>query len=562
MENSFFLKFSKFLILLLFLNISNSIGQERNIIVELNVVIDSSKTYDQFKVIRIEKIKRTLNDTKHNNLLTRYHLSQQLFNEFKTYKRDSAFHYGILNKNIAIEMNDNILISNANINLADICVSSGMYKEALDFIQNIPVNKLPTNSLSIYYGLLGRCYSDMAEYSNIPYFFIEYNKLAKKHREKAIEFTQKGTFYNSFLNAFNNSKKDNNVKESIHQFESILKNKIGNTEKALVNYMLADLCLQMNETDKAIIYFSKATIEDIKTSTKESLALIKLSELLFKKGDIKNASALIQKANQDALFYGAQQRKIQVGEILPIIEQEIVKIIEQEKRRLFIQYVLVSIFLLFTICLAFIIFFQYRKLKKARVLILKTHKDLKQTNKKLIEVNEQIKAHNLKIKQINNLLLESNKIKEEYLGFFFTQYDDILEKFSHYIDNIHNFLIEENYDKVKYQVLSYNQKREKDKLLSNFDSAFIKLFPNFINEFNSLMKEDKKAKLKGDEILNKELRIFALIKLGVKHNEIIAQILGYSVNSIYTFKTRIRNNSIIDKTDFDQKLLDNTTLNL
>lgn len=561
MENSFFFKFSKLIVLFLFLNISNSNCQDRNILVKLNVVIDSSKIYDQAKEIRINKIKKNLNGIKDNNLLARYNLSQQLFNEFKTYKRDSAFHYGILNKSIAIKMNDSLLISNANINLADICVSSGMYKEAIDFIQDISVNQLPVNRLSIFYGLLGRCYSDMAEYSNIPYFYIEYNKLAKKYREKAVGYTEEGTFYNSFLKAFNNYK-NNNLKESINQFEAILKNNISNVEEALVNHMLADLYLQMNNSEQAILHFSKATIEDIKASTKESLAIIKLSELLFKKGDIKNASELIQKANQDALFYGAQQRKIQVGAILPLIEQEIVQIIEQEKRRIFIQYVLVSIFLLFTIGLASIIFFQYRKLKKARKIILKAHKEVKLANKELIEFNEKIKAHNIKISQINNLLLESNKIKEEYIGFFFTQYDDIFEKFSHYMGNIHDFLDEGNYEKVKYQVVSYNRKREKEKLLRNFDSAFIKLFPNFIDEFNSLMAEDKMVKLHKDEILNKELRIFALIRLGVKHNEIIAQILGYSVNSIYAYKTRIRNNSIVEKTEFDQKLLEITTLKL
>lgn len=559
MENSFFFKYLKLLILLLFLNISNSNGQEINIIVKLNAVIDSSKTYDQAKVIRIEQIKKTLDTTMVTDYIIRYNLSQQLFNEFKTYKRDSAFHYGILNKNIAIEMNDNLLISNANINLADICVSSGMYKEALDFIQDIAVNELPANNLSIYYGLLGRCYSDMAEYSNIPYLFVEYNKLAKRYREKAIEFTQKGTFYNSFLKAFNNSK-NNNIKESINQFESILKNKIGNVEKALVNYMLADLFLQMNDSDKAIVYFSRATIEDVKTSTKESLAVIRLSELLFKKGDIKNASKLIQKANQDALFYGAQQRKIQVGAILPLIEQEIVQIIEREKRRLFTQYILVSIFLLFTICLTLIILFQFKKIKKAKKVIANAHNKLQKTNLQLIDVNEQIKARNIEIKLGNIQLFEANKIKEEYLGFFFTEYDDIFEKFNEVKLKIDRDLIEENYSKAKFHLSKYNLKKEKEKLLNNFDTAFINLFPNFINEFNALMKEDCKVKIKEYQILNKELRIFALIRLGINHNEKIAQILGYSVNSIYAYKSSVRNKSIVKNENFENTLRKNTSI--
>ena len=121
---------------------------------------------------------------------------------------------------------------------------------------------------------------------------------------------------------------------------------------------------------------------------------------------------------------------------------------------------------------------------------------------------------------------------------------------------------DENYDKVKRIILSYNLKREKDKLLENFDLAFINLFPNFITEFNALMKDKNKVEIKNGEVLTKELRIYALIRLGITQNEIIAQILGYSVNSIYAYKTKIRNNSILNKGDFDQKLLKKTTLKL
>ncbi|WP_372920121.1 DUF6377 domain-containing protein, partial [Salegentibacter sp.] len=109
---------------------------------------------------------------------------------------------------------------------------------------------------------------------------------------------------------------------------------------------------------------------------------------------------------------------------------------------------------------------------------------------------------------------------------------------------------------------SLNLRREKEKLMRNFDEAFIKLFPNFIEEFNSLLKPEEQITLKNGQLLNKELRIFALIRLGIKHNEIIAQILGYSVNSIYAYKTKIRKKSRLDKKDFDDKLIENTTLRL
>ena len=326
--------------------------------------------------------------------------------------------------------------------------------------------------------------------------------------------------------------------------------------------MLGELHQQLGENDIALTHFTDAVISDIKTATKESLAIIRLSELLFKKGDLNKASILIKKANEDASFYGAQQRKIQVGAILPLVEQEILKIVEKERQRIYWQYIIVSSFLVLAICFVLIIYYQFRKLKKAKKIIADAHRNLKTINKQLLKVNEKIKFQNIEIKHVNKQLSEANKIKEEYLGLFFTQYDGIFEKFNSFINTMKKNIEDENYDKMNRTILSYNLKREKEKLLENFDMAFVNLFPNFIKEFNSLMKEENKIILNKEQILTKELRIYALIRLGITQNEIIAQILGYSVNSIYAYKTKIRNNSSINKDDFDQKLLKNTTLKL
>lgn len=555
------LKKLKFLILLYLLSASIGISQERKIVENLNDIIKKSSNYDNAKRSRIDSVRSILIKTLKTDLKTRYTLSEKLFYEYKFFKRDSAFFYGIQSKKLALEINDKTLLANANMNLADICVSSGMYKEALDFLEPTKINETDEKYGSLYYGVLGRCYGDMAEYSNTPYFNKEYTSLARKYREKALSLTEDGYFFHYFLKAFNKSK-NNQIKEAITEFKALLKLNNPPHDEALVHYMLGDLYQQSGKNEEAIIHFKEAVIYDIQTATKESLAIIKLSELLFKKGDIKNASILIHKANDDAIFYGAQQRKIQVSAILPIIDQEIVKMVEKEKQRIYWQYVIVSSFLILAICFVLIVYFQYLKLKKAKQIIAEAHENLKNINKQLHQVNEKIKLKNIEIKQVNILLSEANKIKEEYLGLFFTQYDGIFEKFNSFINSMKKNIEEESYDKVKRTILSYNLKREKEKLLENFDIAFVNLFPNFIKEFNSLMKEENKIILNKEQILTKELRIYALIRLGITQNEIIAQILGYSVNSIYAYKTKIRNNSSINKDDFDQKLLKNTTLKL
>ena len=547
---------SIFFIIVPFLSFS-----QEEILEELKEEIELSSFYDLQKTKQIDSLRFVLSQVEDQNILSSYELNRELFEEYQVFQRDSAFAYGLRTKEIAENLDKQELVASAIKGIADISVSSGLYKEALELLENIKPEDNPENIRSLYYGLLGRCYSEMAEYSNLPYFSDEYNQLAELYREKALNLTDKGTFFNSFLNAFMLAK-DGKFNESLSILVKLSQNNLSLRDAALVNYMLGEIYSDKDEIDLAIKHYAKSSILDIKSSTKENLAMLRLAELLFKRDDLKSASTFIKKANADAKYYGAQQRKISVGAILPLIEEKVVQRIERQRQKLYWQNIFMGILLLFVMALAVIIYLQVNKLKKAKKLITGAHEKLQNTNKEIIAVNDKIRFTNAELLRVNNQLLEANKIKEEYIGFFFTQDADIFEKFRSFKVKVEKSLDENNYKKTKYLVSNYDLKKEKQKLLEDFDKAFIKLFPNFIEEFNSLLKPEEKIQIKKGQILNKELRIFALIRLGINHNEIIAQILGYSVNSIYAYKTKIRKKSTVDTKDFDEKLLNNTTLQL
>ena len=547
---------SIFFIIVPFLSFS-----QEEILEELKEEIELSSLYDLQKTKQIDSLRFVLSQVEDQNILSSYELNRELFEEYQVFQRDSAFAYGLRTKEIAEKLDKQELVARAIIGISDISVSSGLYKEALELLENIKPEDNPENIRSLYYGLLGRCYSEMAEYSNLPYFSDEYNQLAELYREKALNLTDKGTFFNSFLNAFMLAK-DGKLNESLSILVKLSQNNLSLRDAALVNYMLGEIYSDKDEIDLAIKHYAKSSILDIKSSTKENLAMLRLAELLFKRDDLKSASTFIKKANADAKYYGAQQRKISVGAILPLIEEKVVQRIERQRQKLYWQNIFMGILLLFVMALAVIIYLQVNKLKKAKKLITGAHEKLQNTNKEIIAVNDKIRFTNAELLRVNNQLLEANKIKEEYIGFFFTQDADIFEKFRSFKVKVEKSLDENNYEKTKYLVSNYDLKKEKQKLLEDFDEAFIKLFPNFIEEFNSLLKPEEKIQIKKGQILNKELRIFALIRLGINHNEIIAQILGYSVNSIYAYKTKIRKKSTVDTKDFDEKLLNNTTLQL
>ena len=554
--------FGNIAILCLFLGIGfNSYAQQENLLEELKNTINKAPEYDAIKLEKIDSLRQELQKTSSEELESRYRLNHQLLQEFKVFNQDSAFVYGLRSKDLANRLDSLPLIAEAVVDLADVSVAAGMYKETLDLLDNLEPEEIPENLRSLYFGLLGRVYSEMAEYSNLDYFSKNYNDLAAQYRQKALMLTDEGTFFHAFLHAFITYVEGDEAK-ALAEFKKLLSQDLSPRESALVHYLMGDIYEKTGKTEKAIEHFAEASIIDIETSTKETLAIIRLSELLFEAGDTKNASVFIQKANEDAAFYGAQHRKIQVGAILPLIEETIIKRIEEQRQRLYTQNVIVSLLLLFVLVLAVVIYLQVRRLKRARKTILEAHQNLQLVNEQLTEVNAEIKIKNAELSQLNTKLLEANKIKEEYIGFFFTHDADIFEKFKDFKSKIEKDLNNDKVDKAKYLLSNYDLKKEKEKLLQNFDEAFIKLFPNFIREFNSLLKPEEKITLKKGQLLNKELRIFALMRLGINHNEVIAQILGYSVNSIYAYKTKIRKKSRLDKQDFDQQLIENTTLKL
>ena len=546
---------------LFFLIAFNSFSQEDHRLEKLLATIEKSSQYDAIKIDRIDSLYAQLVSQSEEELQTRFNLSRSLFFEYRIFKQDSAFKYGMQSKNMAEELGDQQLIAETTLDLANVCVSAGMFSEALAYLKDTNLDNIPDNIRFSLYGLLGRCYSDMADYSTITYFSDLYRKKAKEYHQKSLELATPNTWDYTMLRGYLNYKYGN-LDQALKDLIPSLDMRQDLRSQAIVNSVLGDIYVQLGDREKAIKHLSQSSIADIKSSAKENLSMIQLAEFLFQKGDVKLASVFIKKANQDAEAYGAQQRKIRVGAILPLIEEQIINQVEKQREKLSQQNIMLSVLLAVLLILAIITYIQLRRLKRARKALLIAHKDLQFKNERIVEVNEAIKTKNEELNRVNVLLLEANKIKEDYIGFFFTQDADIFEKFKEFKTRIDHNLKNNNLEGIKYLSKSYDIKKEKKKLLKSFDEAFIKLFPDFISEFNSLLKEDEQIAIKEGQLLNKELRIFALIRLGIKHNEIIAQVLGYSVNSIYAYKTKIRNKSFLDKKDFDQMLLEKTRLKL
>jgi hypothetical protein len=505
------------------------------LLADLNHAIEESATYDQAKVQSIQQIKQLGDKIPANDLATRFSLYLSLYEEYKVYHYDSAYSYSRKLQQTANQLQDPVRIGQARLKLGFILVSSGMFREAYDSLQNIQLQHYPDSLKAEYYSLMARYYYDLADYDNDLYHTPAYNAKGNEYVDSALQLLPARSFfwyYYSGLKNIRNGKREVAAK----YFQALMQDtSLTYHELALTASTLSDNYIQGGKTDTAIHLLIQAAIADIKSSTKETAAIFHLSSLLFRQGDLQSASVYIEKALNDAFSYGARQRKIQVSAILPLIEAEKMNRVENEKKTLITYATIVTLLLMALVALIIIIFRQLRKLKLAQQIITEAH---------------------IKQQEINHKLLEANKFKDEYIGYFFNGNSEFYARMEKFKKNLEAKVADRKLEEIKMLANTINIKKEREELLGNFDRIFLKLFPHFIEEFNTLFSPEDAIHLKENELLNTDLRIFALIRMGIHDSEKIARILEYSVNTINTYKTRIKNKSQVPNEEFEQRIME------
>ncbi|MCW3092972.1 MAG: tetratricopeptide repeat protein [Ferruginibacter sp.] len=498
---------------------------------KLDSAILRSSQLDNKKQQRIAKLHRSLNEADQNGLFDRY---LTLYEEYYIFNYDSAYTYAKKMQGLAAKLNQPSLTAYSKVKLSFIQLSSGMFKEVFDSLGSMSLQYLSGSQRAEYYVLMARCYYDLADYDHDKFYSPDYNLQANRYIDSALVlFPSHSNNYMYYSGLKNIRSGRNDIAYNIFQ-QLINRQGLSLHELAVTASTFSDIFIQRAQTDTAIILLIRAAIADIQSSTKETSAVFNLSSLLYRQGNLKNASSYIQKAVDDALFYGARQRKVQLSSILPLIEGEKLAVVEKEKKNIITYATFITLLFVVLIILILVIVRQVNKLKQAKRVITKAHAE------------QQL---------INQKLEEANRIKEEYIGYFFNGNSEFYTRMERFKKQVDVKITDRKIDDIKFLVNNLNVKREREELLKNFDRIFLKLFPNFTAEFNTLMKEEGQIKLKEGELLNTDLRIFALIRMGIHEPEKIAEILEYSVNTINTYKTKIKNKSIVPNEEFEKKIM-------
>jgi hypothetical protein len=503
---------------------------------QLDQHIADQEIYTKSKLERIQLLEEELKAASiRQNLIQAFDLNDRLYFEYRSFSYDSAYKYVNQINELARQIGDPDMIAGSRIKMGFTLLSSGLFKESLDILESIRSEKLQPDTRIDFFSVISRTYYDLADYDNVDYFSSHYRKIGNQYLDSALILMDKNT--SAYWSAQGLRRmKANDFEGAADAFNFLLsKYKITDHEFAIATSSLGFIYTRLGRNQESIDMLIKAAIADLKSSTKETVALRNLAVHLYNNGDINRANRYIKIALEDATFYNARHRKIEVGAILPIIEGEWLSIVEKQKD-LLVRYVyIVSLLSLLTIISLIVIYLQLKKSKAVKLILQETNENLR---------------------LINHDLMEANAIKEEYIGYFFNANSEYIDKIEAFYKNVYRKIIAHQYDDLINMIKSNDLKQERENLFINFDKIFVKLFPHFVEEFNSFFSEEDQIVLKKNELLNPELRIFALIRLGITDNEKIARFLNYSVNTIYTYKTKIKNKVQGHRELFEEKIMD------
>ena len=518
-----------------------------SLLLKLDQAIKERPIYMEQKELKLAELKRQL----HRQIPDeeRFAILGTLLDEYRSFNTDSALHMAEEREQIAIRLGNREYIDNARMNKADVLGLTGMYKEVMDLMRNIHIDRLSVDIHPYYYHIYRTVYGLMADYAVTAYEKKLYTELTDKYRDSLLLVNKDNLLIHTLIQSDQYNVRNEYDKAIRLLTDYLALQKDYEHDVAICAYTLSESYRLKGDKEKEKEYLIVSAMADMKTAVREYISLRKLAVLLYQEGDIERAYSYVKICMEDAAACNARLRKLEILEIFPIINDAYQQKTEKQQEQM--KWALVSISLL-SLFLLLAIFYVYKQMKK----VAAARREVIDANKRLKELNDELHLSNAQLKEANHSIAENSYLKEEYIGRYMDQCSVYLEKMDNYRRSLGKIAatgnVEELYKNIKSSKFIEGELKE---FYTNFDNTFLQLFPTFVEDFNALLADDEQISLKAGERMNTELRIFALIRLGITDSVKIAQFLRYSVTTIYNYRTKVRNKAAGDRDLLEQEVM-------
>lgn len=535
----------------------HALEENRKLLHSLDSLLEQQDLFVRVKEERIKQLKMQYSRVKDVKEL--YAMNRMVYLEYRVYDADSALHY--INKNIQLaqQTNNRTWEVVSLLEQSFVLTSSGLLTEALKAVSDIQPEELPQNLRSEYFGRLCTLYSRLRDYSSENSQLSEhYNNLQKAFRDSVYltATPDELRYWNCRAWLYLGTPEIEPVKQAFEENKQTLSN--DSRKYSIATYNLSAIYRSENNESKYLENLILSAMADIRSVNGDIGSLQEIAEYLFKHGEIDRAYNYILYCSQKAMLFHNRVRIVKMSHL----QNQIYKAYQEQNRtqQKRLQASLIAVSFLFLVLIGAFLFIrkQMRRLKEANLKLDSTNQKLSvnmdalsTAHQRLEEVNMQLKDLNTQLQEVNDQLRESNYVKEEYIGYVFNICSTYISKLEEFRKNINRKLKVGQIEDVKAITdSSATASNELKEFYQNFDTIFLHLYPDFVGDFNALLLPEERIELKEGELLNTELRIHALIRLGITDSVKIADFLHCSAQTVYNNRLRTRNKSIIPKEDF------------
>ena len=552
----------KLLLLLLLTTLFRSIvvaqdlkGDASDYIHILDSLLTRQKDFQRQKLLKIGEI---MEKKKHaSSDFDRFLSNGLLAEEYATFRADSALKYIDLNLDIANRNGNSEWKARTLLSKSNLLTGTGLLSEASQIMSRINRESLPDDLLTEYFGEMIYLYSHLGNYAGGDgnrYYIKE--RAYKDSIMATLTPDHPDYLWYKGWDVLGTDKTDDSLIPSLEK--KLAESGLNTRRDAKEAYMLSKLYEWKGDKENSKKYMALSSIVDVKTANAEIASMEDLAKILFAENDIDHAYSYINYSLDQARSFPNRVRILSITKTIGSINlayQERNKKQEQRIRLFLVVVCLLAVILFATVT---IIIVQNRRLKKQRTNLDEANKSLSKNLSELSEAQRQLAEANAKLKNLNNDLQtkndelnEANYVKEEYIGYVFTICSNYIRKLEDFRKSIHVKAVTRKFKEIEQATSSHDFTKEELKdFYHSFDTIFLHIYPDFVKDFNSLLQDDKRIIPKDGELLNTELRIYALVRLGITDSVKIADFLHCSPQTVYNNRFKVRNKAIIPKEKF------------
>ena len=487
--------------------------------------------------------------------------NQQIYDECFTFDSELAMEVAEANLSIARQQQDTDKEMEWTLNKSFILASTGQLLEAANAMAGLNPNQLSHALLLRYYDQMQYMYQHLSQYSWNKPLKEQYDAQARMYNDSIFDILTPTDKDYLWFNAWRLIYSD--LEQAIAQLKPVVDTmNLTTRDQAKLAYALARAYDVKQDRPHYVQYMCRSGIADIQAANQDIGSLEEMAMVLYADGDLARAHSYMNVCLETARIYNNLVRTVSIA---PKMDQILASYAERDAtQRRHTQWLLTGLSVALLLLVAGVLFIwrqknnlsqQRTRLKESNTQLTSSKSQLAQANQQLQEANQRLQESMLQQEAINKELKEANFVKEEYIGYVFSLCSSYISKMDEYRKLINRKAKVKQFDEI-LEMSGQNTlvQDELKEFYQNFDALFLNVYPHFIDDFNALLQPDERIEPRKGELLNTDLRIYALVRLGISDSVKIAEFLHVSPQTVYNNRLKIRNKAIVAKESFAEQV--------